>query len=135
MVKVVQEDVLERFHDSLERCQSNPEFLGLFYDRLQHYSDDIQKLFESADLERIKRMIQQSLILLMMATEGSIHSHQRLKRLREQHTAIGVQPEHYTTWLETLLSVVEELDPKYNLAIDQAWRTVLGEGINIMTSS
>lgn len=120
------------FHDSLERCRARQDFLDIFYDRLQQLSEEISFLFHNADIQRIKKMIQQSLLLIMMASEGSHYSRKRLNILANQHKSAGIRPEHYTVWLNTLLSVVEEYDPQYNLTIDASWREVLGRGIELM---
>ena len=132
MHSLLSEDTLRRFHGSFDRCQEHGDFLERFYDRLLGHSPEIRALFGQADMARIQLMLRQSLILTMVASEGSRHSRQRLAGLGDLHRDVGVRPEHYQLWLETLLSVVEELDSLWDDAVGQAWRDVLGLGIQLM---
>ncbi len=55
-------------------------------------------------------MLRQSLVLTMVASEGSKHSRERLAALGDMHREAGVGLQHYELWLDTLVSVVAEVD-------------------------
>lgn len=126
------EETLWRFHDSFDRCQRSSEFLDLFYDRLLGHSDEVAALFAQVDMARVKLMLRQSLVLTMVASEGSKYSRQRLAALGDMHRDAGVGLQHYELWLDTLVSVVAELDSHCDERVEQAWRDVLGLGIQLM---
>ena len=132
MAKQFSEETLEAFHNSLDRCQSNSQFLDLFYDRFINSSSDITALFSEVDLLRLKRMLRQSLIVVLMASEGSVHSQERIKSLSLLHLNLGVRRVHYDVWLDTLIAVVEEIDPQYDIQVEESWRAVMGVGVAIM---
>lgn len=126
------EDTLRRFHDSFDSCQSSEGFLDLFYDRLLGHSAEVAALFDGVDMARVKRMLRQGLVLTMVASEGSKHSREYLAALGDKHREAGVGVQHYELWLDTLVSVVAELDSHFDDQVGQAWRDVLGLGIQLM---
>ena len=132
MHSLLSEDTLRHFHDSFDRCQACEGFLDLFYERFLGSSEEIAALFTAVDMARLKRMLRQSLILTMVASEGSKYSRQRLAALGDLHRDAGVSPRHYDLWLDTLVSVVTELDGHFDAQVDRAWRDVMGLGIQLM---
>ena len=120
------------FHDSYERCVENSAFLDHFYDRLLNSSTEIASLFEEVDIVRTKKMVRDALIYIMMASDGSKFSTNKIKRLAGQHVGYGVKDHHFETWLDALLAAVEEVDPKFNQSINDAWREVMMVGIALM---
>ncbi len=123
---------LELFHDSYERCREKESFFDIFYDRFLSASDEIQQLFQGVDLSRVKRMVRDATIYLIMASDGSRLSIKKVESLSNYHHELGVKSAHYDLWLDALMSVVEEVDPKYNQAIDEAWRAVMKIGLDMM---
>jgi hemoglobin-like flavoprotein len=131
-MSLLPEVVLEQFHDSYERLRDNPQFLDLLYERFLNSSEEIAKLFAHSDLPRVKKMVRDSLIYKLIASDGSAIGIKKLQKLAEQHLGYGVKHEHYDLWLDCLMTVVEELDPRYNQHVDKAWRAVMGIGISVM---
>jgi hemoglobin-like flavoprotein len=132
---LLSETTLEAFHDSYERVKENPEFFDVFYERFISSSDEVAGFFENVDLSRTKKMVKDALIYKLIAADGSGFGRNKLEKLAASHIGYGVKDRHYEVWLEALMSVVEEMDPKYNFDIDSAWREVMKIGIDIMTSS
>lgn len=134
-MSLLSQPTLDVFNSSLERCRRAEGFLDRFYERFLENEDDIQPFFEGVDFHQLKRMVYQSMLLVVLAAGGSPHTHEKLRALGVKHTELGVRREHYSLWLATLLSVVEEVDPRYSTEVDDAWRAVMSVGIRFMTES
>jgi hypothetical protein len=132
---LVADEHLDRFHESLERVKQDPAFFDRFYQRFLASSDEVAAMFVGVDLDRIKAKIRQSLLFTMLASDGNASARERLVGLGALHARRGVLRHHYDLWLDALLSVVEEKDPKFDLPIEQSWRAVLSVGIGIMTEA
>lgn len=129
---LVSEPNLELFHDSFQRCRAREDFFDIFYSRFLDSSDEIANIFKDVNVEHVKKMVKDSLFLKLMASDGSAFGTKKLMALGESHDKYGVRPEHYQLWLDALMSTVEEIDPRYDINIDQAWREVMQVGIDIM---
>src|SRR3569832_2990072 len=81
-------------------------------------------------------MLQMSLNLLISHAMGIGIVDGYLHQLAEKHTRhlLNVEPHHYTAWLNSLMKAVLQHDPKYTPALEQAWRTGLGHGIELILS-
>lgn len=120
------------FHDSYERCRTHPKFFDVFYDRFLNSSQEIQEIFNGVDVDRVKLMVRDALIFVLMASDGSKYAVKRLRGLARYHDDRSVREDHYVLWLEALMSAVEEFDPRYDQEVDAAWRRVMGVGLGIL---
>ena len=123
---------IETFHDSLARCETCDWFYDRFYDRLIDCSVEIESLLKDADLSRIKLMLRQSLVYIMLASGGSPNHLEKLKGLAKEHKRLNVKPEYFDVWLDVLVTIVEEADQKYSVEVDESWRKVLAFGVSVM---
>lgn len=129
---MLSENVLSTFHDSFDRCRDNPRFFDLFYERFLQSSDEIEVIFNGVDIERVKKMVRDALLFILIASDGSSHGIQRINNLGRAHREWRIENHHYDLWLESLMSTVEEIDPLYSQNVDSAWREVMSIGIHIM---
>jgi hemoglobin-like flavoprotein len=130
-------DYVEQARNSLSRCLGNPAFLDRFYNLFMTSSEDIRKKFEGTDFDRQKKMLQDSLFLMMVsagATSGV--SRRELSKLGDRHSRNqrDIKPEWYDVWLECLMKAVAENDPEFVPAIETAWRESLKSGIDFLKS-
>jgi hemoglobin-like flavoprotein len=130
-------DEIQAARDSLSRCVKNPAFLDRFYELFVASSEDIRKKFEKTDFARQKRVLQDSLFLMLVSagTSGG-PAHAELSKLAERHSRdqLGIKPEWYDIWLRCLLQAVEEHDPQYRPELSTAWRESLEEGISFLAA-
>jgi len=133
--RIFAEETLEAFHDSLDRILQSPDFFDRFYERLLGRSPAIAAKFDGIDLARVKRMVRDSFYLHMMASGGSPHAMERLQAMAERHAALGITSEMHDQWLDTLIEVVRELDPRCDANVERSWRAVLGTGIERMKAA
>ena len=130
-------DRIQEARDSLSRCNQAPAFLDRFYELFIGSSADIRKKFESTDFERQKKMLKDSLfVMLVAAGTKSGFAHKELSKLADRHSGqqLGVDPGWYDIWLRCLLQAVSENDPEYRPELDDAWRESLRDGIELMKS-
>jgi hemoglobin-like flavoprotein len=129
------EDRIQEARDSLGRCIQDPRFLDRFYRLFIDSSEDIRKKFENTDFVRQKKMLQDSLFVMLVAAGAtSGFAYKELSKLADRHSRkqLGVDPAWYDIWLRCLLQAVSEHDPEYRPELDDAWRESLRDGIALM---
>jgi hemoglobin-like flavoprotein len=129
------QDRIREARDSLSRCIQDPGFLDRFYRLFIDSSEDIRKKFEKTDFARQKKMLQDSLyVMLVAAGATSGFAYKELSKLADRHSRqqLGIDPAWYDIWLRCLLQAVSEHDPEYRPELDDAWRESLRDGIELM---
>jgi hemoglobin-like flavoprotein len=100
-------------------------------------SPEIRAKFEATDFTRLKTMLQDSLFVMLVAagtTSGPAHKELRKLADRLGRSGLGIKPEWYDFWLDSLLQAVAEHDPDYTPELADAWRESLRDGIELMRS-
>lgn len=120
------------FSESLARRHAMGTFLDTFYEYFTCASPEVARLFERVDMERQISMLRGSLHLMIHAAGESHIASSHIIGLGRRHHSLGVRPDMYDWWLESLLQTVEECDPMFTPDIAAASRTVLGRGIAVM---
>jgi hemoglobin-like flavoprotein len=131
------QDGIQEARDSLSRCSQDPAFLGRFYQLFIDSSDDIRKKFEKTDFARQKKMLQDSLFVMLVAAGTTTgFAYKELSKLADRHSRrqLAIDPAWYDIWLRCLLQAVSEHDPEYRPELDDAWRESLRDGIELMKS-
>jgi hemoglobin-like flavoprotein len=134
MGRRLSEETLATFHDSLDRVLQQNDFFDAFYERLMGRSPEIAAKFAGFDMTRVKRLLRDAFYLKMMASDGNRRAAARLERLAERHAELGITRAMHETWLDTLLSVVAERDPRYDARVEQSWRDLTRIGMDVMMS-
>lgn len=122
---------------SLRRCNSNPEFLDIFYDRFISSSQKVAEKFEHVDMEKQKQTLKRSLRMLIMSGRGDDTAVMFLRQVAERHSRRGlnIEPGMYAPWLESLIATVQQVDVDFSPEVEQAWREILGRGIEYMIAA
>jgi hemoglobin-like flavoprotein len=131
------ERILERFEDSLRRCNADPDFLDRFYERFLGSSPKVREKFHGTDFVRQKRMLQASLqLLLVAAQDDGKRPTPYLDEVAARHSAsqLAIGAELYDLWLDSLLAAVKEADPSWSPEVEQAWESVMTVGISYLVS-
>ena len=125
---------LSLFKRSLARCTAKKNFLDRFYQRLLAASPDVALLFRDTDLVRQKLLLKRSLSILMMFAldEQLTRATLDLQALAEVHHRRRIAAPLYDLWLDCMLATVRECDPRYDAAVERAWRLTLAPGIAFM---
>lgn len=127
---------LAAFKDSLERCQADPHFLSVFYQKFVISNPEVREKFSNTDMNQQKVMLHASLYMIMLATQGNEAASVYLDSVAKRHakSELDIRPELYALWLETLIATVSEIDPDFNNKVETAWRDIMTFGIEYMLS-
>jgi hemoglobin-like flavoprotein len=129
--------LLERFEDSLRRCNADPDFMDRFYERFLRSSPKVREKFLGTDFIRQKRMLRASLHLLLVAAhDNGKRPTPYLDDVAGRHGAsqMAIGAELYDLWLDSLLATVREVDPAWSAEVEQAWESVMTVGIAYLVS-
>ena len=128
---------LREFEASLERCSADSGFLDLFYDNFLSSSPKVRERFAGTDFERQKRALRASFDTMLLAARDEANGPAAyLGPLAERHGArqLRIGAELYDLWLDSLLKTVKASDPAFTPAVEEAWETVMGVGIQYLCS-
>jgi hemoglobin-like flavoprotein len=131
------EKTLETFDESLARCNATPGFLDRFYDLFLASSPKVKEKFARTDFVKQKTALRESLRLMRLAaTEGKGGPERHLKDLAWSHSRrkLDIGAELYDLWLDSLLAAVKECDPEFAPEIEEAWESIMMEGIAYLIS-
>jgi hemoglobin-like flavoprotein len=131
----VDEQVIEVFDQSLQRCNASPRFLDLFYERFLASSPKVQQKFANTDFVRQKRVLRASLYLILLAAEDEEKGPELyLKELATRHSSahLDIGSELYDLWLDSLLETVRDCDPEFGPEVETAWERMMGIGIGYL---
>jgi hemoglobin-like flavoprotein len=126
---------LQRFDESLRRCNSKPDFLDRFYEKFLASSPKVRQKFAATDFVRQKRALRASLHLMPLAASDPENGPVRyLKDLAIRHSKqeLNVGAELYDLWLDSLLATVRECDPEFGPQVESAWEEVMMVGIQYL---
>jgi hemoglobin-like flavoprotein len=129
------EKTLAKFDESLRRCDANPRFLDIFYEKFLASSPKVRTKFAATDFARQKRLLRASFYMILLASEDEQKGPERyLQYIATRHSAsnLNVGSHLYDLWLDSLLQTVKECDAEYNAEVEEAWEDVMGIGIKYM---
>lgn len=131
-------DQVQAFRASLNRCLRTPDFLRTFYDLFMSHSEEIREKFRQTDFTRQTRILADSLYAMAVVAQGERESPARaeMDRLGRQHSRgqLDIRPEHYDVWLDCLIKAARQHDPEFTPALETSWRETLRSGIDHMRS-
>ena len=129
------EQVIATFEKSLQRCNEDPAFLDLFYEKFLASSPKIREKFARTDFVHQKRALRTSFYLILLAAEDEQKAPAKyLQEIAITHSKkhMDVGAELYDLWLDSLLETVRQIDPGYDTKVEQAWERVMGVGIRYL---
>ena len=118
---------------SYARCLRSPDFFERFYEIMLASDPAIPPMFANTDFPRQRQLLKHGLGLLM--SYGNQRDDALLERLAARHSraAIDVPPDLYSCFVDSLVAVVSERDPKFDGEIEEAWREIVEPGIKFMS--
>jgi hypothetical protein len=131
-------DSVDLFRASLKRCLEHPDFLLDFYGAFMDSSEEVRTKFARTDFKRQTGVLADSLWAMAVAAQGGPGSPARgdLPRLAEKHSReqLDVRPGLYDLWLDCLVATAGRHDPRFSPEVEEAWRSTLAVGIEILRS-
>jgi hemoglobin-like flavoprotein len=119
---------------SYKRCCTDPKFMERFYEIFLASDPRIAKYFRNTDFAKQRKMLQDSLGIVLMFGFGSIGARAEVNRLAVLHdrSHVNIEPSMYSFWIDSLLKTIAEIDPQFNAEISEAWREHLVAAIKHM---
>jgi hemoglobin-like flavoprotein len=117
---------------SYSRCMLSADFFERFYEILLDSHPAIPPMFAETYFPRQRQLLKHGLGLLL--SYGQKSDDALLDRIAARHSqaALDVPPELYVCFVDSLVRVVSERDPKFDADVEGAWREVLAPGIEFM---
>lgn len=119
---------------SYARCLRSPDFFERFYEILLESHPAIPPMFAETYFPRQRQLLKHGLGLLL--SYAGRPDDALLERLAARHsrTGLDIGADLYPYWVDSLVQVVSERDPKFDPAVESAWRDVVAPGIDFMIS-
>ena len=118
-----------------QRTIEGVPFLDAFYSNFLASSPEVAKKFSETNFDSLMRML--SISIVHVAKYSSARRPDALlKVLAERHSQkdLDIRPDLYGYWMEALIETVKTYDPQYEEVTGEAWRRVLGPGVDYMKS-
>lgn len=121
---------IELAEASYHRCADNAAFYDTLYAALLASDPRIPPMFAQTEFERQHRLLKHGLGLIISYAKRPNPA--LLARIAERHHHVGVTPDLYPSFVESLVRAVSEHDPQYTAEVGEAWRMALEAGIAFM---
>ena len=122
----------EELTASYYRCRRDERFLDTFYDGFLSKSPTIAQMFAKTDFKFQKLVLRQSLLEMLCFDRGMSGTREEIERLGLHHKELGVTPEMYALWLDSLCEAIKKHDPCHTPALEQRWREAMLKSIEEM---
>lgn len=118
-----------------QRTLEGVPFLNAFYSNFLATSPEVSEKFSETNFDTLMRMLSISLVHVAQYSSAR-RPDALLKVLAERHSQkdLDIRPDLYGHWMEASLETVKTYDPQYEDVTGEAWRRVLGPGVNYMKS-
>ncbi|WP_442508503.1 globin domain-containing protein [Novipirellula sp. SH528] len=129
-------DDLDMVTASYHRCMHSGGFVDTFYERFLASSPEVASKFRHTDFEHQKLMLRESLLMMIMFSQGLSHVREEIEQLAVRHDRdhVDIPPPMYDLWINALCHAVEQHDPKFTAEVEQDWRIAMQPGIDLMKS-
>jgi hemoglobin-like flavoprotein len=130
-------DEKQQVLDSYKRCLLSGTFFDDFYDDFTRASPQVAEKFRHTAMDKQKNLLRVGLRhLINFYFEPDAEALQTVRDIGESHSklVLNIAPELYELWLESLMRVVAEHDPKFSEPLGWAWRDVMRHGIAAITA-
>ena len=117
---------------SYARCLRSADFFERFYEILLESDPAIPPMFAQTNFPRQRQLLKHGLGLLL--SYGNKPDDALLERIAARHSraALNTPPDLYPRFVDSLVQVVSERDPKFDGEIERAWRDIVEPGISFM---
>jgi hemoglobin-like flavoprotein len=117
---------------SYGRCCNKDQFFVDFYDLFMNRSPSIKARFANVDMKQQRHLLRNGIMQLVLHARGMPDS--KLRDLARSHSREGydIPPEWYDDWLDALMATIKRHDPEYSDEVEQAWRSAIMPGIDII---
>ncbi|MFV1997824.1 MAG: globin [Acidiferrobacterales bacterium] len=127
---------IQRVQASFGRALWDLEFLDKFYAIFLDSHPDIRDKFVNTDFAKQKGLLRHGLMSVLMFAEGQPSARSCLERIRASHARgnLGISPDLYSYWIDSLMKAVAKSDPEFDLSLEVDWRKVITPAIEFIKS-
>ncbi len=122
----------ELFNESFESVNLNrAKFYELLFDKFVGSSLLVKEAFKNTNMHKQREMVEEAFIHLVdFSADKKADTY--LVELAEMHTKLHIHDELFELFIESLLSTLEECDPRFTEEHAMAWRVMLSPGVEFM---
>ena len=122
---------------SFERCEANGNFAETFYNTFLGSSPEISPYFAATDFERQRKVLRDSVYVMVTKDVADPEMRRMLDRLGKAHSRDkrNVLPKLYELWLNSICDTAAVLDPDWNDDLERKWRVRLRAGMQIIMAA
>ena len=123
--------------NSYHRCLHTSGFVDTFYELFLAKSPEVAEKFRNTDFTRQKRMLRESLLMMVMFNHDPDSVREDLEQLARRHSRheVDIPPPLYDLWLDSLCEAVEKHDPEFRPELADNWREAMQAGIEVFISN
>lgn len=131
----------DRYDDvqaSYGRSLRNKEFISRFYEILMESHQDIHPMFQRTDFGRQRKALRRGISIAISFAAGSDSAQISMDDMADIHSAAGrapVDPKYYQYWLDSLISALAEMDPRFSPRLETRWRQAMQKTIDYFSNS
>ena len=132
----ISEEEIKNVQASYGRALWDLDFLDKFYAIFLKSHPEIGTRFANTDFEKQKDLLRHGLMSVLMFAEGQPSARSCLQRISETHSRenMGINPDLYPHWVDSLMQAVAKSDPKFDQALEAEWRKVIAPAIELIKS-
>ncbi len=122
---------------SFQRCEATGNFAGLFYRVFLNSSPEIAPHFAKTDFEKQRKLLRDSVYLMVARDVADSEMRALLDHLGEAHSRArrNVPPRLYELWLDSICETAKELDPEWTAELEDHWRVRMRAGMQIVMAA
>ncbi|MDH4121869.1 MAG: globin [Deltaproteobacteria bacterium] len=127
MVSNEQKATNDVVNESFGRCLMKPDFFDRFYEVFLSSNPVIKGYFKNTDFTKQKQLLRQGLSAALLYARGSGSAKFLVDNITKTHSRhqLNITPGLYPYWIDSLIKVVEDCDPKFTPELEKEWRQTI----------
>ena len=122
---------------SFQRCEATGDFADTFYNVFLHSSPDIASHFAQTDFERQRKLLRDSVYLMVARDVSDPEMRALVNHLGGAHSRAkrNIAPRLYELWLDSICETVKALDSEWTAELEAHWRVRMRAGMQIIMAA
>ncbi|MFC1747550.1 hypothetical protein ACFL2V_01955 [Pseudomonadota bacterium] len=119
-------------NQSYGRVVTQDALIKTFYEKFVRSSSHVAAKFSNTDFDKQYEMLDQSLTMALLFSQGNMIAARTMDRIRESHNRhnLKISPEFYDLWINSLIEAIAELDSEFTPVLEGQWRTVMQKALD-----
>lgn len=121
-------DNFDDLQASYGRCLRDKQFIHRFYDVFLDSHPTIREMFKETDFRMQRLALRRGISVAISFAAGSTLVSRTFDQMADVHSSKGrvpVDPDLYRYWIDSLLTVVTEVDKEMTPKLEQRWRMAM----------